>query len=219
MRGRLWKTTVIGTVLSGAIGAMPAPPVTGAGPEPRFPAPPAHEGCLLGDDASDQVLIWNQIFIDTLIVTTTANSSSQRLGAILHTAIFDAYTGVEKRYTHILVEPNAPPGASRRAAVVAAAHKALVGLFPSQESVLDGYLSVSLAALGDEDSDGGQSRARGIEWGEQVAVAVAADDTGFWPHERAGPGLYATVRARQQCAVRAALASWPGNEDIHGRFQ
>ena len=112
-----------------------------AGPAPRSLALRACEGGLPGDENPDQVLVWNQIFIDTLIATNTANSSSQRLGAIVHTAIFDAYNGVEKRYTHILVEPNAPAGASRRAAVVAAAHRALVGLFPSQESVLDGYYS------------------------------------------------------------------------------
>jgi hypothetical protein len=47
------------------------------------------------------LLEWNQIFIDTLIATNTANSSSQRLGAILHTAIFDAYNGIERRYTPI----------------------------------------------------------------------------------------------------------------------
>jgi hypothetical protein len=38
----------------------------------------------------NQVLEWNQIFIDTLIATNTPNSSSQRLGAIVHSAIFDA---------------------------------------------------------------------------------------------------------------------------------
>ena len=174
MRGRLWNAAVIGIVLSGAIGVMLAPPVMSAGPDPRSRALRACEGGLPGDENPDQVLEWNQIFIDTLINTNTANSSSQRLGAIVHTAIFDAYNGVEKRYTHLLVEPNAPAGASRRAAVVAAAHGALVGLFPSQESVLDGYYSASLAALGDEGDDGGQSRARGIEWGEQVADAVLA---------------------------------------------
>ena len=51
----------------------------------------------------NQVLEWNQIFIDTLIATNTANSSSQRLGAIVHTAIFDAYNGIERRYTPIHV--------------------------------------------------------------------------------------------------------------------
>ena len=48
---------------------------------------------------SNQVLEWNQIFVDTLVATNTPNSSSQRLGAIVHTAIFDAYNGVERRYT------------------------------------------------------------------------------------------------------------------------
>src|SRR6185369_160149 len=54
-------------------------------------------------ESTNQVLEWNQIFIDTLIATNTANSSSQRLGAIVHTAIFDAYNGVERRYTPIFV--------------------------------------------------------------------------------------------------------------------
>ncbi len=53
--------------------------------------------------AASEVLDWNQIFIDTLIATNTANSSSQRLGAIVHTAIFDAHNGIEQRYTPIFV--------------------------------------------------------------------------------------------------------------------
>ena len=77
---------------------------------------------------TNQVLEWNQIFID-LIATNTANSSSQRLGAIVHTAIFDAYNGIERRYTPIFVNDVAPAGSSRRAAVIAAAYTSLVGLF------------------------------------------------------------------------------------------
>ena len=56
----------------------------------------------------NQVLEWNQIFIDTLIATSTANSSSQRLGAIVHTAIFDAYNGIDRRYTPIFVRTPEP---------------------------------------------------------------------------------------------------------------
>jgi hypothetical protein len=52
---------------------------------------------------SNQVLEWNRIFVETLIATNTPNSSSQRLGAIVHTAIFDAYNGIERRYTSIFV--------------------------------------------------------------------------------------------------------------------
>ena len=87
----------------------------------------------------NQVLEWNQIFVETLIATNTPNSSSQRLGAIVHTAIFDAYNGIERRYTPIFVsnvdgngQRLVPRGASRRAAVIAAAYTALVGLFPAR---------------------------------------------------------------------------------------
>ena len=130
---------------------------------------------------SNQVLDWNQIFIDTLVATGTANSSSQRLGAIVHTAIFDAYNGIERRYTPIFVqnvdgngERIVPTGASRRAAVVAAAYTALVALFPARAGQLGDSYAASLAALSDDGGDGGQSRERGIAWGTQVAQAVLA---------------------------------------------
>ena len=122
----------------------------------------------------NQVLEWNQIFIDTLIATNTANSSSQRLGAIVHTAIFDAYNGIERRYTPIFVHDEAPPGASRRAAVVAAAYTTLVGLFPSRLAQLNASYAASLAALSDDDGDGGESRERGIAWGTEVGQMVLA---------------------------------------------
>src|SRR5262245_7543523 len=123
------------------------------------------------------VLEWNQIFIDTLIATKTANSLSQRLGAIVHTAIFNAYNGIERRYTSVFFQDAAPRGASRRAAVIAAAYTALVGLFPSQQPSLDARYAASLAALGDDDEnggDGGQAVALGIAWGTEVAQAVLA---------------------------------------------
>ena len=60
------------------------------------------------DGKPDQVLEWNQVFIDTLIATNTANAASQRLGAIVHTAIFDAYNGIERRYTPVFVHDAAP---------------------------------------------------------------------------------------------------------------
>ena len=122
----------------------------------------------------NQVLEWNQIFIDTLIATNTPNSSSQRLGAIVHTASFDAYNGIERRDTPIFVHGWAVRGASRRAAIVEAAYLTLVGLFPSRQPVLDTYYAASLASLSDDGEDGGQSRERGIAWGAEVAQAVLA---------------------------------------------
>jgi hypothetical protein len=129
------------------------------------------------DAPGAQVLEWNQIFVDTLIATNTVNSSSQRLGAIVHTSIFDAYNGIERRYQPIFFCERAPRGASRRAAVIAAAYTALSGLFPSRQTELDASYADSLASLDDDDEDGahdGRSRERGLAWGTRVAQAVLA---------------------------------------------
>src|SRR5262245_26728678 len=145
---------------------------------------PAGKAGSSTDEKPDQVLEWNQIFIETLIATNTPNSSSQRLGAIVHTAIFDAYNGIERRYTPVFVQERAPEGASRRAAVVAAAYATLSSLFPSQQSALAASYAASLAALTEDCDDAGRSpirRAsctrridRGIAWGTEVAQAVLA---------------------------------------------
>jgi hypothetical protein len=142
-------------------------------------------------------LEWNQIFIDTLIATNTANSSSHRLAAIVHIAMFDALNGIERRYTPIFVQSAAPRGASRRAAVIAAAYTALVGLFPSRLSELDASYDASLATLGGDDADGGQSRERGLAWGTEVAQAVLT-----W---RANDGFSASYPA---FAGGTALGQW-----------
>ena len=63
----------------------------------------------------------------------------------------------------------------------------LVGLFPSRKEALDASYAASLAALGGDDGDGGQSRERGIAWGIEVAQAVLA-----W---RATDGFTATYPA------------------------
>jgi hypothetical protein len=141
------------------------------------------------------VLEWNQIFIDTLIATNTANSSSQRLGAIVHTAIFDAYNGIERRYTPIFVHESGPRGASREAAVIAAGYTALVGLFPSRKAELDASFTVSQDSVKSQCQDQPMARqpacgmtvARGLEWGTAVAQAVLA-----W---RASDGFGATYDA------------------------
>ena len=121
-----------------------------------------------------EALEWNQIFVDMLITTNAVNAASPRLGAIVHTAMFDAYNGIERRYTPIFIHDQAPHGASRRAAIIAAAHTALVGLFPSRQAVLDARYEASLAALGDEDEDCGPSLESGVRWGTWVAEAVLA---------------------------------------------
>jgi hypothetical protein len=126
------------------------------------------------DGTPNQVLEWNQIFIDSLTMTNTAGAVSDRLAAIVHTAIFDAYNGIERRYTPIFVHDEAPIGASCRAAVIAAAYTTLVSLFPSRKPALDDAYAASLAAVSNDGRDCGQLRDQGIEWGTFVAQSVLA---------------------------------------------
>ena len=53
--------------------------------------------------------------------------------AIMHLAMFDALMAIERTHQPYLVDTTAPPGTSREAAVAAAAHRTLVGLFPKEQ--------------------------------------------------------------------------------------
>ena len=165
-----WKLNPGGMLILVGLSVLACHPVEAA----EESAPVGEPARSAGREAPDQVLEWNQIFIDTLTATNTPNSSSQRLGAIVHASVFDAYNGIERRYAPILVQASAPRGASRRAAVIAAAYTALVGLFPSQQPALDARYAASLAALEDDGEEGGHSRELGSDWGREVARAVLA---------------------------------------------
>jgi membrane-associated phospholipid phosphatase len=106
------------------------------------------------------------------------------VAAIVQASVFDAVNGVERRYAPIHVAPDAPRGASKRAAAVQAAYANLVRLYPTQKSTLDTKLADSLAAIADgEVEEHSESIARGVEWGQVVADAIWAwrSTDGFAP--------------------------------------
>ena len=130
--------------------------------------------CRAADDETNQVLEWNQILIDTLIQSNAVNAASPRLSAIVHTAMFDAYNGIERRYTPVYVHDSAPRGASRRAAVIAAAYTTLYALFPSRRTDLEASYAASLAALSDDEDDtGGHGEEHGAVPGKEPRGACA----------------------------------------------
>ena len=136
----------------------------------------AIQGYSASVSRADEVLDWTAIAVRAMLVPpAVAGGLQPRALAIVHVSIFDAVNGIERRYTPIHVEPNAPRGASRRAAAVQAAYTALTLLFPAQTPALDIDLATSLAAIaGDHGTGQSQSIERGREWGEHVARAVAA---------------------------------------------
>ena len=129
---------------------------------------------LCGSARADEVTEWNQIAQQALQTANSSSPVSSRILAIVQVAVFDAVNGIERRYTPIHVDADAPPGASRRAAAVQAAYATLVKLMPSsQKDTLDARREEWLAAIAAEAAaEDRESIARGVEWGQQVADAI-----------------------------------------------
>ena len=134
----------------------------------------------------DPILAWNQVALEANRVSHTNGQNEQtgptlssRALAIVHLAMYDAYAGfvndAAKLPPYIGGIPF-PPGASVKAAVAAAAHRALEELFPSQKPFFD----LALAGAGDE-ADPGHA------FGVAVALQILADRAG---DPGAGPGGY-----------------------------
>lgn len=122
---------------------------------------------------ADEVTDWNHTFLHAALTAGASPPAQDRAGAILQSAVFDALNGIERRYEPIHVAPNAPRGASRKAAVDQAAYTILVDLFPTQKPTFDAQLAASLVALMDGDADGDDEAVlRGIAWGQSVADAI-----------------------------------------------
>jgi hypothetical protein len=125
----------------------------------------------------DAVLTWNAVMQRAIAtsVPPVAGVFQARLYAIMHSAMFDAVNGIERRYTSIHVEPNAPRGASKRAAAIQAAYTTLAALFPAQVDAFEQDLQASLDQVSAGPSqDNSVSIARGRLWGEQVALEILA---------------------------------------------
>jgi hypothetical protein len=140
--------------------------------------------CLSTTAKADEVTFWNEQLQQALLTANQSPIVSSRSSAIVQAAVFDAVNGIERRYTPIHVNPNAPRGASRRAAAVQAAYATLVSLFPAQSANLAAARQVSLESIASEEGvEHSQSIARGIEWGQAVAqdILLWRSTDGFTP--------------------------------------
>jgi hypothetical protein len=133
---------------------------------------------------ADEVTDWNRYMLHAALVANTSPLVTTRVGALVQSAVFDSFNGIERRYTPIHVTADAPRGASRRAAVVEAAYTMLVHLFPAQKGDLDAKLADSLAGLNGDGDNNDQSVSRGIAWGKSVADAIWTwrSTDGFMPN-------------------------------------
>jgi hypothetical protein len=118
---------------------------------------------------ADVVTDWNEKAVSAGVKVSEAPFVHTRSAAIVHVAMFDAVNSIEQRYTPYRVQLSAAPGTSREAAAAAAAHFALVRLYPDQAKDFDSFYQTSLAAVPD-----GEPKSKGIQLGEQVAAEILA---------------------------------------------
>lgn len=122
-----------------------------------------------GAASADVVTDWNRTMVAALEADHTAPPPAARAAAIVQSSVFDAINGIDHRYTPVHVMPDAPRGASRDAAAAAAAHQALVTLFPMQAEMLNQQLADTLAQISSRRRHLCRSILLGLQWGQAVA--------------------------------------------------
>jgi hypothetical protein len=127
-------------------------------------------------ESGQPVIDWNRVLLS--IVSTPgaqpANIQPTRNFAILHAAIYDAVNAIDRTHQPYLISVRAPRDASETAAADAAAHTALVGLYPAQQTGLDADYAAELAQVADSPA-----KDKGVRLGDQVAsdlLAIRAND-------------------------------------------
>src|SRR5207237_157663 len=83
---------------------------------------------------ADVVTEWNSAALDAIRAGHTPPPIASRSLAIVHVSIYDAVNGITRTHEPYLVQSAVPASASREAAASAAAHDALVNLFPAAAS-------------------------------------------------------------------------------------
>ena len=118
---------------------------------------------------ADTVLDWNVTALKAISTAPINPPLEARNLAIVHAAMFDAVNSIVGEFHAYAVELAAPNGASPDAAAAAAAHFALVQVYPAQQAMLDTAYAASLASIPD-----GPPKTDGITVGETVAAQILA---------------------------------------------
>jgi hypothetical protein len=120
----------------------------------------------------DPVVQWNR---NLLVLVRTAGVQpatmhATRSFAMMHVAIFDAVSAIDRRHRPFLARFDGPRhDASIDAAVDSAAHEVLVALYPTQQALLDSDFAASLALIPD-----GPHKTAGIAIGGNIADQIVA---------------------------------------------
>lgn len=84
----------------------------------------------------DPVLEWINTMNATVLADGTSPFRTSRVSAMVSASVFDAVNGIDPRFQPLHVVPNAPDGASQRAAAIQAAFAILAHAYPAQVPAL-----------------------------------------------------------------------------------
>ncbi|MBX3373302.1 MAG: vanadium-dependent haloperoxidase [Phycisphaeraceae bacterium] len=123
---------------------------------------------------------WNEAWLDTIRVIGGPPCPIARNGAILYVAMYEAVNSIEPTYEPYIGFLPVQEPALTDAAAAAAAHRALVTLYPARTPVYDALYQLQLSSMPD-----GPAKSNGIQVGvaaaDQVMDARAQDGTASEP--------------------------------------
>src|SRR5215469_3533355 len=117
---------------------------------------------------ADAVLDWNEIAVNTIILSGQDPFHGARTAAIVQLAVFEAVNSIKGDYRPYLGTIVAPHGASADAAAIEAAYKVLISTF-GPNTQLDIKRTNSLASIPD-----GDAKNNGLATGDAAAAAMIA---------------------------------------------
>ena len=118
---------------------------------------------------ADVVTDWNNAALNAIRADKAPPPTASRELAILHVAIYDAVNGIARTHEPYLATGLVPASASIEAAANAAAHKALVALYPGHSASFDAGYQAALNAIANSPQ-----KDAGVAWGENVASQILA---------------------------------------------
>src|SRR5262249_37352394 len=103
---------------------------------------------------ADEVTHWNNVLVQEFRTDYGQGCPCPlgRAGAMVQTAVFDAVNSIDRTNHPYLAFVDAPPTASKEAAVAAAAHATMLALFQNSQAVLDAEYAARLALIPDGPS-------------------------------------------------------------------
>ena len=105
-----------------------------------------------GYAAADAITDWNAFLLATAVPAPTARPANEIgiAAGYMHIAIYDAIVAIDGGYTPFATTVSTvPPGASRDAAVAAAANRILTALYPALAATITAHYNAAIAAVSD----------------------------------------------------------------------